>query len=191
MKRFTRFAALLLVGVLALAFLTGCGTSKEKRAIAAAMKAIKSVPKTDTRTIIEDETVSGKGAEVLRLFKSSDTDGEVYDPIMDPEGSYFIRVYEESSHLYSALVCKMPESISDQTIWNNIAKKVAEGLWTIWEGPEGDKEARLCIEVVRNIKLNGEDEAGDYIVVFGKKYVGYDGGGIGGGDGEEGGVIVM
>ena len=82
----------------------------------------------------------------------------------------------------------MPENISDQTIWNNIAKKVAEGLWTIWEGSEGDKEARLCIEVVRNVKLNGEDEAGDYIVIFGKKYVGYDGGGIDGGDG---GVIVM
>lgn len=188
MKRFTRFAALLLVGVLALALLTGCGTSKEKRAIAAAMKAIKSVPKTDTCTIIEDKTVSGKGAEVLRLFESSDTEGEVYDPMMDPEGDYFIRVYEGYSHLYSALVCKMPENISDQTIWNNIAKKVAEGLWTIWEGSEGDKEARLCIEIVRNVKLNGEDEAGDYIVIFGKKYVGYDGGGIDGGDG---GVIVM
>lgn len=184
MKRFTKLAALLLAGVMALALLTGCGTSKEKRAIEAAMKAIKSVPKTDTCTIVEDKTVSGKGAEVLRLFDSSDTEGEVYDPIMNPDGEYFIRVYEGCSHLYSALVCKMPESVSNQNIWNNIAKKVSEGLWTIWEGPEGNKEARLCIEVVRNVKLNGEDEAGDYIVIFGKKYEGYDGGDIDDGEGD-------
>ena len=77
MKRFTRFAALLLVGVLALALLTGCGASDttKKKAV---LTALQSVAKEENYTVIEDKELAiAKTQEIFERFKQEG--GEAYD----------------------------------------------------------------------------------------------------------------
>lgn len=62
MKRFTRFAALLLVGALALALLAGCGTSDiaKKKALLTALQSAAQSPENEGYTVIEDNVLAAE-----------------------------------------------------------------------------------------------------------------------------------
>lgn len=74
MKRFTRFAALLLIGALALALLAGCGTSDiaKKKALLTALQSAAQSPENEGYTVIEDNVLAAEKTDwIFAQFKQA------------------------------------------------------------------------------------------------------------------------
>ena len=198
MKRFTRFAALLLAGVLALSVLTGCGASDttKKKAV---LTALQSVAKEENHTVIEDkELATAKTQEIFERFKQEG--GEAYDEAAIQE-AYQLHLddlatgddnslgctnigYDE----YGAMLIEMPRKAEKSTTWNKAAIVIYNSMWAYKASSE--PTLTVAISIIKDVKLTEEqEEPKDYMFVFAEHPIGQDGGGIGGGDGEDGGGI--
>lgn len=199
MKRFTRFAALLLIGALALALLAGCGTSDttKKKAV---LTALQSVAKEENYTVVEDkELATAKTQEIFERFKQED--GEAYDEAAIQE-AYQLHLddlagltgYENSLNCtsigydeYGAMLIEMPRKAEKSTTWNKAAIVIYNSMWAY--KAYSKQTLTVAISIIKDVKLTEEqEEPKDYMLVFAEHPIGEDGGGIGGGDD---GVIVM
>lgn len=197
MKRFTRFAALLLAGVLALSVLTGCGASDttKKKAV---LTALQSAAKEENYTVVEDkELAAAKTQEIFERFKQEN--GEVYDEAAI-QAAYQLHLddlatgrensldctnigYDE----YGAMLIEMPRKAEKSTTWNKAAIVIYNSMWAY--KAYSKQTLTVAISIIKDVKLTEEqEEPKDYMLVFAEHPIGEDGGG---GDGEEGGVIVM
>lgn len=196
MKRFTRFAALLLAGALALSVLTGCGASDttKKKAV---LTALQSAAKEENYTVIEDkELATAKTQEIFERFKQED--GEAYDEAAIQE-AYQLHLddlagstnslnctsigYDE----YGAMLIEMPRKAEKSTTWNKAAIVIYNSMWAY--KAYSKQTLTVAISIIKDVKLTEEqEEPKDYMLVFAEHPIGEDGGG---GDGGEGGVIVM
>lgn len=200
MKRFTRFAALLLAGVLALSVLTGCGASDttKKKAV---LTALQSVAKEENHTVIEDkELATAKTQEIFERFKQEG--GEVYDEAaiqaayqlhlddLATGGGNSLNCTNIGYSEYGAMLIEMPRKAEKSTTWNKAAIVIYNSMWAYKASSE--PTLTVAISIIKDVKLTEEqEEPKDYMFVFAEHPIGQDGGGIGGGDGEDGGVIVM
>lgn len=205
MKRFTRFAALLLVGVLALALLAGCGTSDvaKKKALLTALQSAAQSPENEGYTVIEDKTLAAEKTDwIFAQFKQEGF--EAYDEAALEEAyqsdrkfretddsSYAIscdEIYDESDNLYGMLLIEMPKNPGKVSVWNKAGDVIFASMYRF--KATGAKTLTVAVSVIKDAKLTeDQQEPKDYMLVFAKQPVGQDGGGIGGGDGEDGGGI--
>ena len=205
MKRFTRFSALLLVGVLALALLAGCGTSDvaKKKALLTALQSAAQSPENEGYTVIEDKTLAAeKTDEIFALFKQ---DGSiVYDEAALEEAyqsdqmyrktgntRYVITcdaIYDAKNDQYGVILIEMPKNPGKVSVWNKAGDVIFASMWEY--KAYGAKTLTVAVSVIQDAKLTeDQQEPKDYMLVFAKHPMGEDGGGIGGGDGEDGGGI--
>lgn len=202
MKKLKKFAALLLAGALVLSVLTGCGASDttKKKAVLAALQ---SAAKEENYTVIEDkELAAAKTQYIFEQFKQEG--GEAYDEAAIQE-AYQLHLddlagltgYENSLDCtnigyneYGAMLIEMPRKAEKSTTWNKAAIVIYNSMWAY--KAYGKETLTVAISIIKDVKLTEEqEEPKDYVLVFAEHPIGEDGGGIGGGDGEEGGVIVM
>ncbi len=202
MKKLKKFAALLLAGTLVLSVLTGCGASDttKKKAVLAALQ---SAAKEENYTVIEDkELATAKTQEIFERFKQEG--GEAYDEVAIQE-AYQLHLddlagltgYENSLDCtnigyneYGAMLIEMPRKAEKSTTWNKAAIVIYNSMWAYKASSKNT--LTVAISIIKDVKLTEEqEEPKDYMLVFAEHPIGEDGGGIGGGDGEEGGVIVM
>lgn len=197
MKRFTRFSALLLVGVLALSVLTGCGASDttKKKAV---LTALQSAAKEENYTVVEDkELAAAKTQEIFERFKQAG--GEAYDEAAIQE-AYQLHLDDlatvggnslDCTHIgydeYGAMLIEMPRKAEKSTTWNKAAIVIYNSMWAY--KAYSKHTLTVAISIIKDVKLTEEqEEPKDYMLVFAEHPIGEVGGG---GDGEEGGVIVM
>ena len=199
MKRFTRFAALLLAGVLALSVLTGCGASDttKKKAV---LTALQSVAKEENHTVIEDkELAAAKTQEIFERFKQEGD--EAYDEAAIQE-AYQLHLddlagltgYDNSLDCtnigcseYGAMLIEMPRKAEKSTTWNKAAIVIYNSMWAYKASSE--PTLTVAISIIKDVKLTeGQEEPKDYMFVFAEHPIGQDGGE---GGGEDGGSIVM
>lgn len=209
MKRFTRFAALLLVGVLALALLAGCGTSDvaKKKALLTALQSAARSPENEGYTVIEDKALAAEKTDwIFEQFKQEGF--EAYDEAALEEAyqsdrkfretdnsSYAIscdEIYDEGNNLYGMLLIEMPKNPGKVSVWNKAGDVIFASMWRFRFKATGAKTLTVAVAVIQDAKLTeDQQEPKDYMLVFAKQPVGQDGGGIGGEDGEEGGGIFL
>lgn len=197
MKRFTRFSALLLAGVLALSVLTGCGASDttKKKAV---LTALQSAAKEENYTVVEDkELAAAKTQEIFERFKQAG--GEAYDEAAIQE-AYQLHLDDlatvggnslDCTHIgydeYGAMLIEMPRKAEKSTTWNKAAIVIYNSMWAY--KAYSKHTLTVAISIIKDVKLTEEqEEPKDYMLVFAEHPIGEVGGG---GDGEEGGVIVM
>ena len=208
MKRFTRFAALLLVGVLALALLAGCGTSDvaKKKALLTALQSAARSPENEGYTVIEDKALAAEKTDwIFEQFKQGveQEEFEAYDEAALEEEyrqrkenpSYVIscdEIYDEGNNLYGMLLIEMPKNPGKVSVWNKAGDVIFASMWRFRFKATGTKTLTVAVAVIHDAKLTeDQQEPKDYMLVFAKQPVGQDGGGIGGEDGEEGGGIFL
>lgn len=213
MKRFTRFAALLLVGVLALALLAGCGTSDvaKKKALLTALQSAARSPENEGYTVIEDKALAAEKTDwIFEQFKQGveQEEFEAYDEAALEEAyqsdqmyrktgnsSYAIscdEIYDEGNNLYGMLLIEMPKNPGKVSVWNKAGDVIFASMWRFRFKATGTKTLTVAVAVIQDAKLTeDQQEPKDYMLVFAKQPVGQDGGGIGGEDGEEGGGIFL
>ena len=200
MKKLKKFAALLLAGALALSVLTGCGASDttKKKAV---LTALQSVAKEENYTVIEDkELATAKTQEIFERFKQEDGEA-AYDEAAIQE-AYQLHLddlagltgYENSLDCtnigydeYGVMLIEMPRKAEKSTTWNKAAIVIYNSMWAY--KAYSKQTLTVAISIIKDVKLTEEqEEPKDYMLVFAEHPIGEDGGG---GDGEEGGVIVM
>lgn len=88
------------------------------------------------------------------------------------------------------ILIEMPKNPGKTSVWNKAGDVIFASMWGY--KAYGAKTLTVAVSVIKDAKLTeDQQEPKDYMLVFAKQPMGEDGGGIGGGDGEEGGVIVM
>lgn len=202
MKRFTRFAALLLVGVLALAFLTGCGASDttKKKAVLTALQSAAKKPENKNYTVIEDkELAAAKTQYIFEQFKLEG--GEPYDEKRIEEDYQKVLRYRETendddiitclavyepdwSEQYGVILIEMPRKADKTSTWNKAGEVIFASMWGY--KAYSKQTLTVAISIIKDVKLTEEqEEPKDYMLVFAKQPVGEGGGEDGGG------IIVM
>ena len=205
MKRFTRFAALLLIGALALALLAGCGTSDiaKKKALLTALQSAAQSPENEGYTVIEDNVLAAEKTDwIFAQFKQAGY--KAYDEAALEKAYQSNRKFRETDDSSYAITCdaindedqygviliEMPKNPGKTSVWNKAGDVIFASMWGY--KAYGAKTLTVAVSVIKDAKLTeDQQEPKDYMLVFAKQPMGEDGGGIGGGDGEEGGVIVM
>ena len=190
MKRFTRFAALLLVGVLALALLAGCGTSDvaKKKALLTALQSAAQSPENEGYTVIEDKTLAAEKTDwIFAQFKQEGF--EAYDETALEEAyrqrkedpSYVItcdEIYDVDDQ-YGVILIEMPKNPGKISAWN----KAGDVIFASMCGYKayGAKTLTVAVSVIQDAKLTeDQQEPKDYMLVFAKHPMGEDGGVIDG-----------
>lgn len=205
MKRFTRFAALLLIGALALALLAGCGTSDiaKKKALLTALQSAAQSPENEGYTVIEDNVLAAEKTDwIFAQFKQAGY--KAYDEAALEKAYQSNRKFRETDDSSYAITCdaindedqygviliEMPKNPGKTSVWNKAGDVIFASMWGY--KAYGAKTLTVAVSVIKDAKLTeDQQEPKDYMLVFAKQPMGEDGGGIGGGDGEEGGGIVL
>ena len=180
MKRFTRFAALLLVGALALALLAGCGTSDiaKKKALLTALQSAAQSPENEGYTVIEDNVLAAEKTDwIFAQFKQAGY--KAYDEAALEKAYQSNRKFRETDDSSYAITCdaindedqygviliEMPKKPGKTSVWNKAGDVIFASMWGY--KAYGAKTLTVAVSVIKDAKLTeDQQEPKDYMLVF-------------------------